>query len=91
MDFDISATGAFWAVLRLARLGEGDYALKELRCPRCWKHDSAPSLPAGFIDRLMAHHQRYLKSSFGFNTQVEYEHNDEYDLFTMTAGVFKEW
>ena len=59
MDFDISATGAFWAALRVARLGEGDYALKELRCPRCWKHDSAPSLPAGFMDRLMARHGRH--------------------------------
>lgn len=54
MDFDISATGAFWAALRLARLEEADYARKELRCPSCWKHDCAPSLPSGFLDRFMA-------------------------------------
>ncbi len=59
MDFDISATGPFWAALRVARLGEGDYAFKELQCPRCWKHDCAPSLPTGFMDRWMARHQRF--------------------------------
>ncbi len=54
MNFDISATGAYWAALRLARLDEGDSTPKELRCPRCWKHDSAPSLPRGWFDRFMA-------------------------------------
>ncbi|MBI4720741.1 MAG: YaiO family outer membrane beta-barrel protein [Chitinivibrionia bacterium] len=38
-----------------------------------------------------AHYQRYLRSNFGFGTHLEYEHNDEYDLFTAAASVFREW
>jgi YaiO family outer membrane protein len=52
-----------------------------------------PEEPLVDYERIafMAHYQRYVKADFGFNTQVEYEYNDLYDLFAITASVFKEW
>lgn len=59
MQFDVSATGPFWAALRLAHLGAGEYPRKELCCPRCLLHDCAPSLPAGWRDRFFERRGRY--------------------------------
>jgi hypothetical protein len=60
MEFEVGPTGAWWAVMRLARLPEDLLSgPRERRCPSCWSLDCAPGLPIGALDRFRQSRYRF--------------------------------